>query len=75
MVLVHVPMWRCRGELLGALLDSVEHLPFHHERAGLHRKHDDSRAERRESEAIATDQPRLTVTLIEHECPDPVAVL
>lgn len=71
MAFAHVPMWRCRGEPLGALFDSVEHLPFHHQRAGLHRQHADSCGERRESEAIATHQPRLTVTLIEHERPDP----
>ena len=51
------------GEPLGALLDPVQHLPFHDERCGLHRKHPDPRGQRRKSEAVAADQPCLAVVL------------
>src|SRR5664280_688699 len=65
----------CGREPLGAPLDPIEHLPLHHERTSLHRQHADPRGERRQPEAVAADQPRPAVLLLEQERPNPVAIL
>ena len=62
------------GELLRSLLDPLEHLALHDERAGLHRDHAELVLQRREPEAVAADQPRLPVLFLEDERPGPVAV-
>jgi hypothetical protein len=63
-------------ESLGPLFDPPQHFPFHEERARLQRQHADARSERREAEAVAADQPRAAVIVfVQHERPDPVAVL
>src|SRR6188508_3673864 len=63
-----------RGESLCSSLDPVQHLALHHERAGLHRDHPDPVAQARQAEAVAADQPRAAVLLVEDEAPHPVAV-
>ena len=65
-------LWR---EPLGTLPDPTQHLSFHHKRARLHRQHPDARRDRRQTKAVAAQQPRLAATLIEDEGPHPVSVL